>query len=105
MSRYFLPIIFVFFNFAGQAQMDSATLSKNIYAAEDSMISIFKRQDWKRYADYMHPVLLEMTGGKEKFVQMIEQQMQVLKDADIQVHKTGKIMQQLKMKEQYQAVV
>ncbi|HET9826558.1 MAG TPA: hypothetical protein VFP87_14560 [Chitinophagaceae bacterium] len=46
---------------------DTSLLIKNIYAAEDSMVAIMKRKDWNAYADYMHPAVIELSGGREGF--------------------------------------
>ena len=89
---------------AGEAQVDSVLLRKNIYAAEDSMIAIFRRRDWNSYAQYMNPVLIDMMGGKEGFVEFIQAQMKILEKADLQVYKTGDILQIVKIKDQYQCI-
>ena len=39
----------------GHAQIDTSLLTRNIRAAENSMVAISKRKDWSAYADYMHP--------------------------------------------------
>lgn len=104
MKRYLILFLLVTCSIAGEAQIDSALLRKNIYVAEDSMISIFKRRDWNSYAGYMNPVLVEMMGGKEGFVQYFQEQMKVLEMAEIQVIKVGEILQLIKIKDQYQCV-
>jgi len=62
----------------GQAQIDTSLLTMNIYAAEDSMVAVSKRKDWNTYADYMHSVVIEMSGGKEGFIQILESQSEIL---------------------------
>ncbi|HMK25807.1 MAG TPA: hypothetical protein VK483_07225 [Chitinophagaceae bacterium] len=104
MKRYFILFFLIVSGFAGEAQVDSALLRKNIYASEDSMIAIFKRRDWKSYTNYMNPVLIEMMGGKEGFVQYFQEQMKFLDVAEIQVIKAGEVLQIVKLKDQYQCI-
>lgn len=105
MKRYFILLIVIVFSFEGKSQLDTLSLNKNIYTSEDSMIALFKRKDWKTYANYMNPVLIEMLGGKDGFVKYLQEQMKILDDADMQIFRTGRILQLLKIKEQYQCVV
>jgi hypothetical protein len=98
-----LPFIAIFF-LEAKTQLDSASLRQNIYVAEDSMFSILKRGDWKAYAGYMHPVIIEMSGGKEKFVQTLSG-LDVLKQVSFDVYKPGKILQLVKTDKEYQAIV
>jgi hypothetical protein len=87
----------------GQAQIDTSLLTRNIYAAEDSMAAISKRKDWNTYADYMHPVVIEISGGKEGFIQILESQSEILDS--VQLYKVGKIFQLSKTGNQYQCIV
>ena len=87
----------------GQAQIDTPLLTRNIYAAEDSMVAISKRKDWNTYADYMHPLVIEMSGGKEGFIQILESQAEILDS--VQLYKVGKIFQLSKTGKQYQCIV
>ena len=105
MKRYFILLIVIVFSFEGKSQLDTLFLNKNIYTSEDSMIAIFKRKDWKTYADYMNPIVIEMLGGKDGFVKYLQEQMKILDEADVQIYKVGKILQLLKINGQYQCVV
>lgn len=105
MKHFFLVLFVIICGFEGKTQIDTLLLSKNIYAAEDSMIALFKRRDWKTYANYMNPVVITIAGGKEGFVQILQQQMKILDNADMQIYKVGKILQLLKLKDQYQCIV
>jgi hypothetical protein len=105
MKRYFILLLVIVFSFKGKSQLDTLLLSKNIYAAEDSMIALFKRKDWKTYADYMNPTVIEMLGGKDSFVKYLQEQMKILDEADMQIYKTGKILQLVKINGQYQCIV
>jgi len=86
------------------AQIDSATLANRIYSAEDSMMAIFKRKDWTAYAEYMHPVLIQLLGGKEKFIKTM-QDLKILEEAEVQAYKKGKILQLVKTEKDYQCIV
>ena len=88
---------------AGQSQIDTSLLTKNIHAAEDSMVAISKRKDWNAYADYMHPVVIEMSGGKEGFIEILGSQSEILES--VQLYRVGKIFQLSKTGNQYQCIV
>ena len=105
MKRYFILLIVIVFSFEGKSQLDTLFLRKNIYASEDSMIALFKRKDWKTYADYMNPIVIEMLGGKDGFIKYLQEQMKILDEADVQIYKAGKILQLVKIKDQYQCIV
>jgi hypothetical protein len=103
MKQYFIFSIIIAFNLEGQAQIDTSLLTRNIYAAEDSMVAISKRKDWNTYADYMHPIVIEMSGGKEGFIQILESQSEILDS--VEMYKVGKIFQLSKTGRQYQCIV
>src|SRR3954464_10179617 len=88
MKQCFILTIIIAFNLEGQAQIDTSLLTKNIYAAEDSMVAISKRKDCNTYADYMHPVVIEMSGGKAGFIQILESQSELLDS--VEMYKVGK---------------
>jgi len=104
MKRHFTLLIVILISLEGKSQLDTLLLTKNIYACEDSMIALFKRKDWKTYADYMNPKVIEMMGGKDGFVKYLKEQMRVLDEVDMQVYKTGKILQLVKINDQYQCI-
>ena len=68
MRRYFIFIIIIVLDLQAYAQIDTALLTRNIRAAEDSMVAISKRKDWNAYAEYMHPIVIDLSGGKESFI-------------------------------------
>ena len=103
MKQHFIFTIIIALSLEGQAQIDTSSLKKNIYAAEDSMVAISKRKDWSAYAHYMHPVVIEMSGGKEGFIQILESQSEILDS--VQFYKVGKIFQLSKTANQYQCIV
>jgi len=103
MKQYFIFTLIIACNLDGEAQIDTSLLTKNIYAAEDSMVAISKRKDWNAYADYMHPIIIEMSGGKEGFIQVLESQSEILDS--VQQYKVGKIFQLSKTGSQYQCIV
>src|SRR5689334_615772 len=103
MKRYFIFTLIIAFNLDGQAQIDTALLTRNIYAAEDSMVAITKRKDWEAYAKYMHPVVIEMSGGKDGFIKILESQSDIVDS--VQLYKVGKIFQLSKTGKRYQCIV
>jgi hypothetical protein len=105
MKRNFLVFVMIISSFVVEAQFDTILLKKNVYASVDSMIAIFKRKDWNTYSTFMNPVLIEMMGGKDAFVLFLQEQMKVLENANVQIYKSGRILQFLKTKDQYQCIV
>ena len=91
MKQYFIFTLIIALNLEGQVQLDTSLLTKHIYAAEDSMVAISKRKDWNSYAEYMHPIVIEMSGGKEGFIRILESQSEILDS--VQLYKVGKIFQ------------
>ena len=103
MKQYFIFTLVIALNLEGQVQIDTALLTKYIHAAEDSMVAISKRRDWNSYAEYMHPIVIEMSGGKEGFIQILGSQSEILDS--VQLYKVGKIFQLSKTDSQYQCIV
>lgn len=103
MKHFNLTLIIISLNLAGQAQIDTSSLTKNIYAAENSMVAITKRKDWNGYAEYMHPVVIRMSGGKEGFIKILKSQSEILDS--VQLYKVGKIFQLSKTGQHYQCIV
>ena len=103
--KAFVVVVLVFFtSFTVQAQIDTATLKKNVYARMDSMIIVLKNKDWMKYTDFMHPKVIKLVGNKEGFIMMIEEMMKEI-EADLIVVKPGKILQILKTDNGYQGIV
>jgi len=103
MKQYFIFTIITVLSLDGQAQMDTSFLIRSIYAAEDSMVAISKRRDWNAYASYMNPVVIELSGGKEGFIQILESQSEIFDS--VQLYKVGKIFQLSRIGTQYQCIV
>lgn len=105
MKNYLLSIVFIASCIQSQAQFDTLFISKKASAGEDSLIALFKRKDWKSYADYMHPSVIEMVGGKESFVTALKQSMKTLETVKLDVFKNGRVLQIIKANDQYQCVI
>jgi len=103
--KTYLFVIFLAFAFQSSAQFDTAAVSKKASVGEDSLIAIFNRKDWVSYANYMHPSLIKITGGKEKFVTILEQAMKALDGAQFDAFKNGRVLQIIKTNGQYQGVI
>src|SRR6476659_8473108 len=103
MKQYFIFTIVIAINLEVKAQIYPSLLTKYIHAAEDSMVAISKRKDWNSYAEYMHPIVIEMSGGKEGFIRILESQSEILDS--VQQYKVGKIFQLSKTDSQYQCIV
>lgn len=104
MKLFLLVVFALLFSLDIDAQIDTSALTKKIYIAEDSMMALFKRKDWIKYADYMNPVIIKLMGGKEQFIKTM-QGLKVLEEADVQVYKKGKILELAKMENEYQCIV
>ena len=105
MKHYLLSIILIALVFQSNAQFDTLFISKKASAGEDSLIALFKRKDWNRYVDYMHPSVVEMVGGKEKFVTTLQQSMTALESAKFDAFKNGRVLQTTRANGQYQCVI
>jgi hypothetical protein len=87
------------------SQADSAKLRQNIKAGADSMQSLFKTKDWNKYADFMHPQILMLVGNRENFINLVTQQMELLKSASVDSMKTGNVLQLLNHNGEWQCVL
>ena len=105
MKNYLLLIVFIASCIQSQAQFDTLFISKKASAGEDSLIALFKKKDWKSYADYMHPSIIEMVGGKENFVTTLQQSMKALEVAKFDAFKNGRVLQIVKTNGQYQCII
>ena len=105
MKRYLLSIFLMVLVFQSSAQFDTLLISKKAHVAEDSLIALFKRKDWNNYVNYMHPSVVEMIGGKEKFVSILQQSMKALESAKFDAFKNGRVLQITRANGQYQCVI
>lgn len=103
--RYFLLFCFCAFTLHVNAQTDTSILKKNITAGMDSISTALVQKDWNSFSTHMHPTLLQMLGGKEKFVVFLEQQMKSMEEATINKTGTGNVLQLLRYNNQWQCVV
>lgn len=78
---------------------------ENIYRAADSMMAAFKRHDWKTFASYNHPSMLQMMGGPGHFVSFIKEQMKNIPDTAIKSMNAGDILQVVKTNDDMQCVL
>lgn len=105
MKRYLLSLVLIAAILQSKAQFDTVLITKKASAGEDSLIALFKRKDWNKYVDYMHPSVVEMVGGKESFVTTLQQTMKALESAKFEAFKNGRVLQITKANGQYQCVV
>lgn len=52
----------------------------NLKSQADEMSVAFKRNDYDKFADFMYPKIVEMNGGKAKFVIKLDASMQRMKE-------------------------
>lgn len=105
MKNYLLVVVLIALTIQCKAQFDTSLISKKASAGEDSLIALYKRKDWSNYANYMHPAVIEMVGGKEKFVTTLQQAMKVLDAAKIEMYKNGRVLRTVKANGQYQCII
>ena len=104
--RRFSIILLLLISFSPiKAQIDTAVLKKNIHANMDSMLVLFKNKEWEKYADFMHPAIVKMVGGKKAFGEFLTAQMASLGDAQFDVFRQGQVLQLLKSGEEYQGIM
>ena len=104
MKTIIIIVVFCTTFISANAQFDTTTLKKSVYANMDSMISIFHRKDWLRYMDYMHPNVIDFGGGKTALAELIGTQMEAI-DAEIIALKPSQLLQLIKTANGYQGVV
>jgi hypothetical protein len=102
--KLFLTSLLASLVIVGSAQVDTVFLRKNIYTGMDSMISLFHQKNWEAYADYMLPALIDTLGGKETFVDFMEEQMEMLDSLHVDAYNKGRILQLVKTKSGYQCI-
>jgi hypothetical protein len=105
MKHYLFAVFFIALAFQSNAQFDTLIISKKASAGEDSLIALFKQKDWNGYVNYMHPSVVEMIGGKEKFVTTLQQTMKALESAKFDAFKNGRVLQITRANGQYQCVI
>jgi kynureninase len=88
-----------------KAQFDTAAISRKASVKEDTLIALFKRKDWNNYANYMHPSLIKIIGGKEKFVTVMQQAMTTLNNVSFDAFKNGRVLQIVQSDDQFQCVI
>jgi hypothetical protein len=101
----FFVVLLLITNSVSIAQTDTAKLVHTIQMSADSMQTSFFKKDWNSFANLMHPQIFELTGGKEAFVKLVEQQMELLKDASVDSMKTGSVLQLLYYNGEWQCLV
>jgi hypothetical protein len=77
----------------------------NIYRSGDSMMQAFKNKDWPTFAQYNHPSMIKMMGGRDAFIDLLSKQMAEIPDTSIKSIAVGKILQVVKAPEDHQCVI
>ena len=105
MHRFLLYILFTTFYLFASAQDDSLLIKKNIKLCSDSMAKAFLSRDWKTYAHFTIPSLVEMLGGEEGFIAFTQEILDEMPDSSIKDFKIGEIVQLVKTPGSWQAVI
>lgn len=105
MNKLLLFIFFTSFYLFAIAQDDTLTIKKNIKLCSDSMAKAFLTKDWKTYAHFTIPSLVEMLGGEEGFIAFTREMLDEMPDSSIKDFKIGEIVQLVKTPGSWQAVI
>ncbi len=65
---------------------------KAIYICGDAMTKAFAKRDWSTIADYTHPNVVKMMGGKEGMIEIVKAGMKDIPDTSIKKIGIGKIV-------------
>jgi hypothetical protein len=104
MKSFLIGMALSFISTSSIAQFDTAEIKKNIYANIDSMLVLFAERDWDKYADFMHPNVITIVGGREAFAGVLKSQMKMLDSAVFEEISKGQILQVVKKGNQYQCI-
>ncbi|MEJ7627946.1 MAG: hypothetical protein WKF35_13855 [Ferruginibacter sp.] len=91
--------------FGNSFSQDTTAIKKNIEAATKEMSATFISRNWEEYVKYTHPAVVEMIGGKEKFVKIVSEFMTELPDSSIKFFELGKPMQLINSGHDWQTVI
>src|SRR5688572_16263364 len=105
MNRFLLCIFFTSFYLFAFAQDDTLIIKKNIKLCSDSMARAFLTRDWKTYAHFTIPSLVEMLGGVEGFIAFTQEMLDEMPDSSIKDFKIGEIVQLVTTPGSWQAVI
>jgi len=105
MNRFLLYIFFSAFCLFASAQDDTLIIKKNIKLCSDSMARAFLSRDWKTYAHFTIPSLVEMLGGEDGFIAFTQEMVDEMPDSSIKDFKIGEIVQLVKTPGSWQAVI
>ena len=89
MYKFLFCILFATFYFFASAQEDTLIIKKNIKLCSDSMAKAFLTRDWKTYAHFTIPSLVEMLGGEEGFIAFTQEMLDEMPDSSIKDFKIG----------------
>jgi hypothetical protein len=95
LKAIFITSVFSLFAFchAAYGQSSNAKLTPQELADKypalmkqaDEMVKAAVKNDYDRFADFLHPKIIERNGGKEKFVSAVKETMKRTKSAGIEV--------------------
>ncbi len=103
--KYASFVLLLFVCLFSSAQTDTSLIIKNVKAGMDSVQHSFKQGDWNTFTDLMHPDLIKLTGGRQKFIKLLETQMGSLNNASFDSLGTGNLLQLINYKGQWQCIV
>jgi hypothetical protein len=91
---------------AASAQTDTNIVRKEVVKDADSMMRAFARKDFIKFADYSHPGILKVMGGKANFILAVTSAMTTGELAEAKIEAgIGELLQVIKTKGGYQALI
>ncbi len=83
------------------------TAYPNLKTQADEMGKVFLSKDFDKYANFMYPKLIEMTGGREKFVSLLNSSMKQFDSTGLEIvsYEVGEPSQAIEIDNQVFAVL
>lgn len=104
LKRILLFASFLMVTFAGMGQFDTSFAKKNITRCADSLVKGFRTRNWELFALYSNPSIIGTLGGKESFIQFINETFATIPPDAWKMYKPGTILQVVKTPTELQSV-
>ncbi len=77
-KRLFVLLLLLTVNKLAHSQIDTVLIKQQIKTQSNSMFAAFKQQDWESFSAFMHPTIMTLSGGKDKFIALLTTEMESL---------------------------
>lgn len=89
MKRLFLPLFLLFISGIINAQttpaLNQSVLSEVIKAQANQMANFYKAGNYSGYVKFVHPVIVQSTGGEAKMIELLNKQNTQLKSRNVTI--------------------